>query len=90
MNTANIMLETGTPVITASQFKVGDSVTFRATNQTTLHLAVHYIDEEYAYLNDLEEDYRISLRSSELRVFDKMGWTKVEGKFDSHLIGLAK
>lgn len=77
------------PPITASQFQEGDHLAFCTTSGRTLHLAVSYIDGQHAYLREpftsVGNEYRVSLRSSELRHFDQMGWTLVEGKFDRHM-----
>jgi hypothetical protein len=71
------------PAITASKFKEGDQVRFNGA----LHFTVIHVDAKFAYLRALFEatsEYRVSLRSSELRWFDQMGWTLLEGFFDQH------
>lgn len=74
-------------MITASQFKVGDTVAFIEEKQVTIHFSVEHTDDKYAYLKEygsLSMNHRASLRSSELRVFDQTGWTLVSGHFDRH------
>ena len=73
--------------ITASKFREGDQVRFKWTGHRTLHFTVNYTDSKFAYLRamfDETSEYRVSLRSSELRSFDQMGWTLMEGFFDQH------
>ena len=73
--------------ITASKFREGDQVRFIWTGHRTLHFTVNYMDSKFAYLRalfDETSEYRVSMRSSELRAFDQMGWTLMEGFFDQH------
>ena len=85
-NPANRAIEMAEiPAITASQFREGDQVRFSWVGHRALHFTVTYLDDKFAYLRalfDIESEYRASLRSSELRQFDQMGWTLMEGVFD--------
>lgn len=77
--------------ITASQFKAGDRVTFHEDTGGVLYLMVEHLDDTHAFLrrqfhHDTNE-YRVSRRSSELRFFDKLGWTLVKGRFSHILAG---
>lgn len=88
-NPANWSIECSEPgpQITASQFHEGDHVRFNWIGHRTLHFTVIYLDSKFAYLRalfDQESEHRVSLRSSELRQFDQMGWTLMEGFFDQH------
>lgn len=73
--------------ITASQFREGDHVRFNWIGHRALHFTVIYLDSKFAYLRalfDQESEHRVSLRSSELRQFDQIGWTLMDGFFDQH------
>lgn len=65
----------------------GDKLTFieqTDSGQRSLHFTVNFVDQVYAYFTELDSeasDYRVSLRSGELRRFDKMGWTLLVGEF---------
>lgn len=74
--------------IRASKFQVGDHLVFHWTGNRTLYLTVKYIDDKFVYLCrpfvDQTNEYRVSLRTNEMRMFDKVGWTLLEGRFSQH------
>lgn len=77
--------------ITATQFKEGDRLTFHDDIGNPLYLMVEHMDEKFAYLrrqfHQSTNEYRVSLRSTELRFFDQLGWTLIKGRFTHILSG---
>lgn len=77
------------PII-AAKFKEGDRLTFFPDDGSPTYLHVAHVDDKHAYLRTTgasTNEYRVSRRSSELRMFDRLGWTLVKGKFTNILAG---
>lgn len=77
----------GPPSPMSGKFVEGDSLEFRTT-QNNLCLTVVHVDTKHAFMRAVWEtaaNYRVNLASKEMRIFDQMGWTILEGKFDRHI-----
>jgi hypothetical protein len=85
-------LDPDEPII-AAKFKEGDRLTFAPEDGSPTYLHVAHVDDKHAYLRTTgasTNEYRVSRRSSELRMFDRLGWTLVKGKFTSILAGFSR